>query len=66
MVHGAPVHISSTQIIPTEHVLRALNSGEKTTSELMKVLGERSMRAYEIASASSPVSTSVSPMDRLT
>ena len=66
MVHGDPVHISSTQIIPTEHVLRALNSGEKSQGDLMKVVGERSMRAYEIAMASSPAAPTASPMDRLT
>jgi len=32
----------------------------------MKVVGERSMRAYEIASASSPAAPTASPMDRLT
>ena len=53
MVHGSPVHISSTQILPAHSVLRLLCKKDNkaiglTSSEIKQQLGDRSMRAYEI------------------
>ena len=68
MVHGSPVHISATRVIPIESVLRSLKSTSMSTStstssttkglshaELLNVVGTQSMRAYEIDSATSQI-----------
>ena len=49
MVHGSPVHIESTQVLPAIQVIQSLSSkGDQSFEMLLDTLGKRSMRSYEI------------------
>ena len=59
MVHGNPVHISSTKIIPTHSVLQTLRNVEcpLTSEDILNKVVSNSMRAYEIAQMNNGSST---------